>query len=108
MLVAVALAMAVLAFVMFQRNEVTTPPAAPIPSAYDTGAGLGEIGAQCGGDLRLPCKPGLSCVIMDKTSATGICGKLTEGIPGKIEPLSASAPVSATPTEANIVNFRKD
>jgi len=36
-------------------------------------AGLGELGAECGGRLRLPCKPGLYCEYKTKTSVSGIC-----------------------------------
>jgi len=47
--------------------------------------GLGELGAQCGGELRLPCKPGLRCSKVQK-EPKGICVKDSQVAPGKIEP----------------------
>jgi len=39
----------------------------------DESAGLGELGAECGGRLRLPCKPGLQCEYKNKILKTGVC-----------------------------------
>lgn len=49
--------------------------------------GLGELGAECGGEKRLPCKPGLNCVKTNPTDTTGICNKVSNQEPGKVAPL---------------------
>lgn len=77
-------AMAVLAysFSLKQKSDATF-------QAYDAKAGLGELGARCGGDLRLPCKPGLNCVIPHPLmpTDTGVCSKVSNSEPGKVSPL---------------------
>lgn len=47
--------------------------------------GLGEIGARCGGELRLPCKPGNECRIADMAKNEGICVKVTNN-PAPVKP----------------------
>jgi hypothetical protein len=43
---------------------------------------LGELGSHCGGPLRLPCRPGLSCSVDgQETQALGLCVKPVGGIP---------------------------
>lgn len=37
--------------------------------------GLGELGAECGGELRLPCKPGLKCSKTVQDESKGVCVK---------------------------------
>lgn len=49
--------------------------------------GLGELGAECGGEKRLPCRPGLNCVKAAPRDATGICQKVSDQEPGKVAPL---------------------
>lgn len=53
----------------------------------DQAIGLGELGAECGGEKRLPCKPGLNCVLTSPQSKQGICQKLIDVEPGKTEPI---------------------
>jgi len=79
----VVLAVLLLAYALSLRKQ-----AGPKPETYNPQAGLGELGAQCGGDLRLPCRPGLSCVRNQESDATGVCTKISDEKPGKIEPLN--------------------
>lgn len=53
----------------------------------ETTIGLGELGAECGGEKRLPCKPGLNCVLSAPQSTQGTCQKINNQLPGKTEPL---------------------
>lgn len=84
MAIAVVAAMAVLAYAfnLRQKSNVNL-------QTYDPQAGLGELGAQCGGDLRLPCKPGLNCAIPHPLLPTdaGVCSKLSDQEPGDVSPL---------------------
>ncbi len=53
-------------------------PAVPVVNAN---AGLGEVGAECGGELRLPCKPGNDCRITDAAAGKGVCVKVLDKAP---------------------------
>jgi hypothetical protein len=53
----------------------------------ETTIGLGELGAICGGEKRLPCKPGLNCIFSRPQSTEGVCQKISNEVPGKTEPL---------------------
>lgn len=57
--------------------------------------GLGELGAECGGEKRLPCKPGLNCVKNRQEDSTGVCTKMSDKPPGKVEPLDAVSPAKS-------------
>lgn len=83
----VLLAIILLAYALALRKQ-----AGPKPAALNPQAGLGELGAQCGGELRLPCRPGLACVKNQESDATGVCTKISDEKPGKIEPPNAAAP----------------
>ncbi|MFZ6014907.1 MAG: hypothetical protein ACOYUZ_00940 [Patescibacteria group bacterium] len=48
-------------------------------------AALGEEGATCGGELRLPCKPGNTCKITDYAQGLGVCVKVNDN-PGPTVP----------------------
>lgn len=48
-------------------------------------AGLGEDGAVCGGERRLPCRPGSICVITDTGTEEGVCVKGSAD-PGETKP----------------------
>lgn len=81
MTLAVVAAMAVLSYTFDWRQKSNVNL-----QTYDPQAGLGELGAQCGGDLRLPCKPGLNCVVTGNDDL-GICSKISEREPGSVSPL---------------------
>ena len=49
-------------------------------------AGLGQEGAECGGEYKLPCMPGLGCLMLDKERSSGVCIKLTDQDPGEVKP----------------------
>ncbi len=40
------------------------------PQAISPGINLGEEGAKCGGEMRLPCKPGLECNAQNQNEGT--------------------------------------
>ncbi|HPN14723.1 MAG TPA: hypothetical protein PLF71_01210 [bacterium] len=61
-------------------------PAAIKPAVFNPQAGLGEEGAECGGEMNLPCRPGLACLGAATEQDTGICTKVTDKDPGRIEP----------------------
>jgi hypothetical protein len=45
---------------------------------------LGELGSQCGGPARLPCKPGLTCSADPKVdNSTGVCEEAKPESPGQ-------------------------
>lgn len=48
-------------------------------------AGLGQEGALCGGEKRLPCMPGNQCEITDELTNEGVCVRVTDN-PGKTQP----------------------
>ena len=71
-----------LIFLQKQSNlEYINPP--PI----DPNAPLGDIGAACGGEMRLPCRPGNACLITDQESKSGVCVALTDN-PKPVQPLT--------------------
>ena len=81
--IVVLLAIILLAYALALRKQ-----AGPRPETFNPQAGLGELGAQCGGDLRLPCRPGLVCLKNQEADQTGVCTKISDEKPGKIEPLN--------------------
>ncbi|MFA6099940.1 MAG: hypothetical protein WC750_03615 [Patescibacteria group bacterium] len=72
----------VLAYGLALRKQATQSqsPTIQVP-------GLGELGAECGGEKRLPCRPGLNCVKTTPRDATGICQKVSDQEPGKVQPI---------------------
>lgn len=56
------------------------------PAILNPQAGLGEEGAECGGEMNLPCRPGLACLGAVSQQTTGVCTKVTDKDPGRIEP----------------------
>lgn len=56
------------------------------PAVLNPQAGLGEEGAECGGEMNLPCRPGLACLGAVSEQTTGTCTKMTDKDPGRIEP----------------------
>ena len=81
--ISVLILIALLAYALTLLKQVMTSQSA----VYNPQARLGELGAQCGGELRLPCKPGLNCVKNNPQDVTGVCTKVTDKEPGKVEPL---------------------
>ncbi|MBU2566100.1 hypothetical protein KKG46_00910 [Patescibacteria group bacterium] len=58
----------------------------PIPEVNPK-ASLGQEGAECGGEYKLPCMPGLGCLMVDEARSSGVCIKLTDKDPGKTVPI---------------------
>jgi len=61
------------------RRAVSLPPETVAPSAERVGAIgnglLGELGSVCGGEKRLPCRPGTMCSVEMDGEMQGICIK---------------------------------
>ncbi len=66
--------------------EPEAVPAVVKPAVFNPQAGLGEEGAECRGEMNLPCRPGLACLGAATEQTTGICTKATDKDPGRIEP----------------------
>ena len=80
----VLILVALLAYGLSMRQQ-ESQEAVNVPQTK-TQIGLGELGAECGGELRLPCKPGLKCSKAGDDSK-GVCVKDIQIDPGKTEPL---------------------
>lgn len=56
-------------------------PKSNVPASTDGGnLELGAVGAECGGEMRLPCKPGNQCKISEASTGKGVCIKVTDDV----------------------------
>ena len=78
------LLLAAIVFLAYYLPQTRQAPAAA-QLRVNPSAGLGDEGARCGGDLRLPCKPGNLCVVTDDLKREGVCVMITEH-PAPVKP----------------------